>query len=454
MTGSEVSVARRIGRFLFAVPILLGVLGLVAGAPARAAAGEVIVLSATGPVESILAEYLEQGIARAGTDRANAVVIRIDTPGGRLDATERIVSALLDASIPTIVWVAPPGGRAASAGTFITLAGHVALMAPGTNIGAASPIDASGEDIPGTLGQKIKNDAIASIRAIAEARGRNADWAAATVAEAKSSPASEALSQGAIDGLAPDLDAVLAFAHGRQVSVRGATVTIDTAEASIVDLPMNPGQAAFRLLFDPNIAFILFMLGFYGLLLELVHPNLVSGVVGGLALILAFIGFGSLPVNVAGLLLVGLAIVLFILELTVTSHGLLTIAGIVCFVLGASALYTAPGTPTGPPIVVDVRVIVAFSVLTGGFMLAVLGLLTRSRRRSARFGAEARSTVLVDGAAGDVRSALRPVGIVYAAGEEWTARTSDDRPLDTGTRIRVIGQDGLTLIVEPTEAPG
>ncbi|MBA2373000.1 MAG: nodulation protein NfeD, partial [Chloroflexi bacterium] len=182
--------ARRIGRFLFAVPILLGVLGLVAGAPARAAAGEVIVLSATGPVESILAEYLEQGIVRAGTDRANAVVIRIDTPGGRLDATERIVSALLDAPIPTIVWVAPPGARAASAGTFITLAGHVALMAPGTNIGAASPIDASGEDIPGTLGQKIKNDAIASIRAIAEARGRNADWAAATVAEAKSSPAS------------------------------------------------------------------------------------------------------------------------------------------------------------------------------------------------------------------------------------------------------------------------
>lgn len=202
-------------RRLFATLTLLG-LFLVAGATAGRAAGrDVVVLPATGVVDSVLAGYLEDGIAGAARDGAAAVVIRLNTPGGSLDATQRITSALLEAPVPVIVWVSPAGGRAASAGTFITLAANLAFMAPGTNIGAASPVDSSGGDIPGTLGEKVRNDAIANITAIAQARGRNVEWAVATVRDAKSSPAAEAVAVGAVDGIAETLDGVLAAASGR-----------------------------------------------------------------------------------------------------------------------------------------------------------------------------------------------------------------------------------------------
>ena len=304
-----------------------------------------MVLTATGIVDNVMAGYLAEGVAHAERDGAAAVVIELNTPGGSLDATQRIVSTLLEAPLPTIVWVTPSGARAASAGTFITLAGHIALMAPGTNIGAATPVGGGGEDIEGDLGQKVLNDAVASIRSIAETRGRNADWAEQTVRDARSSPASEALAVGAIDGIAGSIDEVLAFADGRTVTVNGQPETLDLAGATVEELAMNPFQQFLHLLSDPNIAFILFTIGFYGLLFELQNPNFVTGILGALAIILAFIGFGSLPLNVAGLLLIVLAIVLFVLELTVTSHGLLGLGGIVCFALGASALYTAARGP-------------------------------------------------------------------------------------------------------------
>ena len=338
-------------------------------------------LPTTGIVDNVMAGYIAEGIARAERDGARAVVIQLNTPGGSLDATQRIVSSILDAPLPTIVWVAPAGSRAASAGTFITLASHVALMAPGTNIGAATPVGGQGEDIEGALGDKVLNDAIASIRSIAETRERNQDWAEATVRDARSSPATEALAEGAIDGIAGSIDDVLAFAEGRVVSVRGVTTTIATADAEAVELEMNVAQQLLHLLSDPNIAFILFTIGFYGLIFELQSPNFVTGILGAIAIVLAFIGFGSLPLNVGGILLIVLAIILFVLEFNVTSHGLLTIGGIVCFVLGASALYTEPGGPTGPVIAVDPRVIAALTVTTAGYMLFILFVVVRWRRR-------------------------------------------------------------------------
>ncbi|MGH2475113.1 MAG: NfeD family protein, partial [Candidatus Limnocylindrales bacterium] len=318
--------SRRVARFALALPLLAGVLSLISSVdvgaqtatpPPAASERTVVVLPASGIVDSVLAGYLDGGITQAQRDGAAAVVIRLNTPGGSLDATQRIVSSVLEAPLPVIVWVAPSGARAASAGTFITLAGHVAVMAPGTNIGAASPVGGSGEDIEGTLGQKVLNDAIASIRSIAETRGRNVEWAEATVRDARSSPASEALAEGAIDGLAGSIDEVVAFADGREVTVRGDSVTIATAGAQVSELEMNPAQQLLHLLSDPNIAFILFTIGFYGLLYEVISPNFVTGIIGALAIILAFIGFGSLPLNVAGLLLIGLSVVLFVLELTV-----------------------------------------------------------------------------------------------------------------------------------------
>jgi len=442
-------VTRHIGRSLLALPLLLGVVWLLGYGAARAAGGSVIVLPATGVVDNVVAGYLQEGIAAAARDGASAVVIRLNTPGGSLDATQKIVSALLEAPLPTIVWVAPSGARAASAGTFITLAGHVAVMASGTNIGAASPISGSGEDIEGTLGRKVLNDAIASIRSIAEARGRNVDWAEETVRDARSSAASEAVAVGAVDGIADSIEAVLAFADGRTVTVAGQSRTLALAGATVEELPMNPFQEVLHLLSDPNIAFILFIIGFYGLLFELQSPNFVTGILGALAIVLAFIGFGSLPLNVGGLLLILLAMVLFGLELTVTGHGLLGAGGLIIFALGASALFTQPGDPFEPLASVAAPVIVTTTVTAGLFLGLVVWAAVRSRGMASPDGIVGSSFALPVGAPGVVRRAIQPLGSVHAAGEEWSARTADGRPLERGVPVRVVATDGLTVIVEP-----
>ncbi len=442
-------VFRHLARSLLVLPLLLGVIGILAGSPTQAATGTVVVLPATGVVDNVLAGYLEEGIAVAARDRASAVIVRLNTPGGSLDATQRIVSTLLEAPLPTIVWVAPSGARAASAGTFITLAGHVALMASGTNIGAASPISGSGEDIEGTLGRKVLNDAIANIRSIAEARGRNADWAEETVRDARSSAASEAVSVGAVDGIADSIDAVIAFADGRTVTVAGRAQTIAMAGTSPVELPMNPFQELLHLLSDPNIAFILFTIGFYGLLFELQNPNFVTGILGALAIVLAFIGFGSLPLNVGGLLLILLALVLFGLELSVTSHGLLGVGGLICFALGASALFTQPGDPFEPLASVAGPVIVTTTVTAGLLLALIVWAAVRSRGMASPAGVVGSSFAIQPGVAGVVRRAIEPLGSVYVAGEEWSARTADGRSLERGVPVRVIATDGLTIIVEP-----
>ena len=440
---------RHIGRALFALPLVLGVIGLLGGGSVRAAGETVIVLPATGVVDNVLAGYLQEGIAIASRRGAAAVVIQLNTPGGSLDATQKIVSALLDAPLPTIVWVAPSGARAASAGTFITLAGHVAVMASGTNIGAASPISGSGQDIEGTLGKKVLNDAIANIRSIAEARGRNVQWAEETVRDARSSAASEAVAVGAVDGIADSIEAVLAFADGRTVTVAGKSQTLALAGASPEELPMNPFQEVLHLLSDPNIAFILFTIGFYGLLFELQNPNFVTGILGALAIVLAFIGFGSLPLNAGGLILIVLAMVLFGLELTVTSHGLLGVGGLIIFALGASALFTQPGDPFEPLASVASPVIVTTTVTAGLFLVLIVWAAIRSRGMASPSGVVGSSFALAPGIKGVVRRAIEPVGSIYAAGEEWSARTSDGRALERGTPVLVVATVGLTVIVEP-----
>ncbi len=439
---------RRIARSLFVVPLALGLLGVAA--PASASGPRVVVLPATGVVDNVLAGYLAEGVAAAESSGAAAVIIQLNTPGGSLDATQKIVSTLLGARVPVVVWVAPAGGRAASAGTFITLAAHLAFMAPGTNIGAASPIDSSGGDIEGTLGKKVLNDAIASITSIAEARGRPVDWAVATVEEAKSSPASEAVSVGAVDGVADTLEEVMAQATGRALIIDGTERTLDLVGATADELAMNPFQAFLHLLSDPNIAFLLFTVGFYGLFFELQNPNFVTGILGGLAIILAFIGFGSLPLNVAGLLLIALAIVLFVLEPTVTSHGLLTVAGLISFILGASALFTAPGDPTGPFVEVAGPLIATMAVTTAAFMGLIAWSAVRSRRMSTTPGLVGGTAGgLAIGTAGIVRSPLNPSGSIYANGEDWSARTAGTGTLQRGQAVHVVGVDGLTAIVEP-----
>ncbi len=445
----------RLARTAPALPALIGLLSLLllAGCATSSTdrSGSIVVLPASGTVDAVMAGYLETGIDRAADDGAVAAMIQLDTLGGSLEATQDIVATLLDPRLPVIVWVGPAGAKAASAGTFITLSANLAYMAAGTNIGAASPVGSGGEDIGGTLGEKVKNDAIASMTAISEERGRDVAAAVATVADAKSYPVSEAVSLGIVDGQADTREEVRAAADGQVVEVGGTTLTLELTDAPFVELPMNPFQSLLHLLSDPNIAFILFTIGFYGLLFELQSPNFVTGILGALAIVLAFIGFGSLPLNLAGLILIGLGLLLLALEPTVISHGLLTIGGIVCIVLGGFALYTEPGTPTAPDSSVATPVLVSVAATLGGLMTLVTIAAIRSRRMVATPGTV--GVPIAPGSKGEVRRPLDPIGSIYLAGEEWTARTADEQALPRGAPVRVTRFDGLTAIVELDPSP-
>lgn len=428
----------------------MGVLALLVGSTQAQSDQRVVVLPTTGVVDQVMAGYLRDGIAAAAAGGAAAVVIELDTPGGSLEATRDIVQAQLSAELPVFVWVGPAGSRAASAGTFLTLAAHVAAMAPATNIGAATPISGDGSDIPDDLGDKVLADTIATITAIAEERGRPVDWAVSTVEDAASYTVDQALAAGAIDLKASSIEDLLVQADGRTVQVAGQPVVLDTSGARVERVDMNPLQGFLHLLSDPNIAFILFTLGFYGLFFELQNPNWVTGILGAFAIILAFIGFGSLPLNIAGLLLVGLALLLFLLEMTITSHGLLAVGGLVAFALGASAFYTEPGDPLAPAVAVAWPIIAVMTGLTALVIGGLVVLVLRNRRAPQLvMGASHITGPLVPlGTPASVRRDLLPEGSIYGAGEEWTARASDGSRLARGTPVRVVGHDGLTVIVE------
>jgi len=429
--------------------IVIAALGwLLIASGARAASRTVVVLPTTGIVDEGMANYLADGISRAAADGDAAVVIKLNTPGGSLLATQSITGAMIDARIPIIVWVAPSGGFAASAGTFITLAGNLSYMAPGTSIGAASPVGPQGEDITGTEGQKTMNIAIKMISSIADARHRPLDWAVSTVQNAKAYTVTEAIAAGAVDGQAATIDEVLALANGKSVKTGAGDVTLDLAGATTTDQPMSPFLAFIRLLSDPTIAFLLLSSGSVGLLAELWSPNFVTGILGGIAIILAFIGLGALPLNVGGLLLVILAFVLFGLELTVTSHGLLGVGGVICLALGASALFTGPVDPFGPAVRVALPVIITSTATAAILMALVVYGALRSRGMAAPVGMAGTAAAVPPGSLGVVRRPLEPIGSVYAGGEEWSARSADSRPIRRDTPVRIVARDGLTLVVE------
>ena len=419
---------------------------LLLASSVHAAGPEVVVLPTTGIVDDSMAKYLADNIAGAEQRGAAAVVIKLNTPGGALTSTNDIVGTLLESRVPIIVWVAPAGGFAASAGTFITLASNIALMAPGTRIGAASPINGDGTDIEGTLGQKILNDSIAEITSIARERGRNVDWAVSAVRDAKSSPVDEAVSLGVVNGTASTIDEVIGFANGRTVKTAAGDVTLDLTGATLTEQTMNPFLSFIRLLSDPTIVALLFSTGSIGLLAELYSPNFVTGILGTLMILLALIGLGTLPLNVGGLLLILFGLVLFGLELTVTSHGLLGFGGVVCLALGLSALFTGPADPFEPLVRVAPPVIAAIS----GTAAVLVALVVFGAIRSRRVGlAVPIGSSVSPGAVGQVRSPLAPLGSVIANGEEWSARSASGQPLERGTPIRVTKVEGLTLTVEP-----
>jgi membrane-bound serine protease (ClpP class) len=402
----------------------------------------------------VMADYVSGAIKQAERDRAAAVILRLDTLGGSQSAMNRI-DAALHSSIPTIVWVGPAGAKAASAGTFITLSANLAFMAESTNIGAAAPVAAGGGDIASTYGQteadKVMNDAVASIRSIAQERHPQAvEWAVSTVQQAKSYTAREALAAGAIDGIAGSLDDVLDQADGRTVTTSAGSVAVHTKGAAVITTNESMVQGFLHALDDPNLAFILLVVGLLCIALELFQPTLVVGLIGAVSLALSFYGFGSLPLNLLGVVLVVIGISMLILEPSIPSHGLLTVGGLALFVVGAIAFYGAPG-PYLPTVGVAWPIIVVMASAAAAYGLVIVGTVMRVRRQPLLEGAGIVGTDSLVGEVGEVRADMDPMGTVYVGLESWTARTKDGKPAGRNAKVRVVAQEGLVLIVEPVD---
>jgi len=408
-------------------------------APVTIGADTVInVYQVEGIINPVVVEYMTDSIRRAEEAKAVAVIFQLDTPGGLVDSTREIVKALLNANVPTVVYVAPSGARAASAGTFITMAGHVAAMAPGTNIGAAHPVSGEGKDIEGDMRQKAENDLAAFARSIAEKRRRNAEWAEKAVRESVAVTEVEAREQRVIDVIAEDIPDLVKQLDGRQVILVQGTVTLHTAGATVRVQQMTWRQRLLAVLSHPQIALMLLSLGSIGLLVELYNPGLIfPGVVGALALLLAFYSLQTLPINYTGLLLIGLGMVMFILELKVTSFGMLILGGIVAMSLGALMLIDSPEEYLRMPLSTIVLVVGT----TAGLFLFVVGAAVRSVGRKPVSGREG-----MLGAVGTVRGRIDPTGTVFVHGTLWSARSTS--PLEVSETVRVIGIEGMRLTVE------
>lgn len=450
------------------VPLVsLGIVlvSFLADVPAPAAEakqpGAAVVLTIDGAIGPATADYVERGIAIAREKDARLVVLRMDTPGGLDTAMRDIIRAIIGAPMPVATWVAPSGARAASAGTYILYASPVAAMAPGTNLGAATPIQVGGLPTPGGapeepgkkngkkksggaggkpgLEEKILNDAAAYIRSLAELRGRNADWAESAVRKAASLPATDAAKQNVVDFIAADLPTLLAKADGRKVIVNGRTVTVASKGLTTEEIPPDWRDRLLSVITDPNVAYILMLLGVYGLVFEFLSPGAIApGVLGGISLLLALYALNVLPVNYAGLGLVILGIALMAAEAAMPSFGILGIGGTAAFVIGSVILFN-----TGSPVFeLSWAVIADVALSTLVFFLLVVAFAIRAWRRRVVSGAEQ-----LVGSPAEVVEWTGRKGTVRAHGELWQARAS--RRLRRGQQVRISALEGLTLEVEP-----
>ncbi len=407
----------------------------------------VLVMTAEGPVSSAMAEYLKRSIRLAEQRGADLLVFQLNTPGGSVDLMQAMVQTILESEVPVVVYIYPRGAMAGSAGTVITLAGHAAAMAPGTAIGAASPITAEGQDLPETAQAKAKNILKATVRSLAERRPAEAvRLAEATIESAEAVSASEALEIGLIDFIATDVDDLLAQLDGFSVVVKGEERTLQTANAQVEEVRSTFIEQLLAVLTNPNIVFLLLTIGVQAILIELSSPGgWIAGFIGVVCLALAIYGLGILPVNWFGLVFLAIAFVLFVLDINAPTHGALTVAGIGSLIVGALVLFNSPSVPAFQR--VSVPLVVGTSIATGLFFLAVVGYALRAQKAPVRTGIES-----LVGRTGVVRTALEPVGTVQVGSELWTASTQEGKEtLPRGTKIRVVGVEGLRLIVAKAE---
>jgi membrane-bound serine protease (ClpP class) len=427
----------RQGRTL--IPLLL--LGLSLLFPVSGKAGEgafVSVVRIEGIISASTSEFMISAIHQAQREGAEALVIELDTPGGLDISMREILKEMLGSPTPIVVYVSPSGARAASAGVFITIAAHVAAMAPGTNIGAAHPVSMGGEKMDKEMTKKVVNDAAAYLRSISEQRGRNAKWAEEAVRRSVSATEKEALNLRIIDLVSPSLEDLLSKIDGRTVKTPKGTVTLHTKGVEIKRLEMSFRDKVLKVISDPTIAYIFLILGFYGLFFELSNPgSILPGIVGGIFLILAFFAFQSLPVNYAGLLLILFAMILFLAEVKVMSHGLLTTGGIISMILGSLMLVDSPI----PSLRISRTVILAAVLVTTGFFVFVVTKGLHIQMKKPTTGREG-----LVGEVGVVRARIDPEGQIAVRGEIWTAFC--DEAVEAGEKVRVLEVVGLKVKVE------
>lgn len=397
----------------------------------------VYLITIDAPITPVVAEYITKSIDKATKQNAEALLIQLNTPGGLVDSTNHIVMKIMSSSIPVVVYVAPSGGRAASAGVFITLSAHIAAMAPTTHIGAASPVQMEGK-MDETMAKKVTNDLAAMIRGIAEKRGRNAKWAEDAVRKSVSITETEALKNNVIDLIAPDIDTLVKQIDGRTVDVVIGTRTLKTAGATVKELPMGFRYKLLGIISNPNIAYILMILGFYGLYFELSNPGAIfPGVAGAICLILAFYALQTLPINYAGLMLIILAIGLFIAEAFITSHGVLGVGGAVAMLFGSLMLIDSPE----PSLQISWAVILPVVAASALLFIVTVTVAVRAHRSRVDTGKEG-----LIGKEAEAKTDIGADGQVFLRGEYWNARS--DEPIAKGEKVMVVAVDGLRLKVK------
>ncbi|MGN6735645.1 MAG: NfeD family protein [Candidatus Binatia bacterium] len=402
-----------------------------------AAAPHVDLISIDGTINPAVDDFIRESIGRAKAGGAKALIIELDTPGGLLNSTRTIVKEMLGAEVPLIVYVAPSGAGAGSAGVFITMAAHIAAMAPGTKIGAAHPVAGAGQEVKGVMGEKIENFTASFSESIAQKRGRNTEWAIQAVRKSVAITEKEALKKNVIDIVARDVDDLLRQANGRKVDINGKDVVLSVKDARVVRHEMSLKQRVLNTIADPNIAYILMMAGFLGLYMEFAHPGVFfPGIAGAICLLLAFASIQVLPINYTGLALILLGVGLLVGEAFFPNFGVLGIGGIVSLALGSLLLFYTPSSVFG----VDRSIVFTAVGTVGSFVLAISYLVFRSQKATPAVGKEG-----LIGQIGEVRGKLAPSGRIFVHGENWSAQA--DGPIDVGEKVRVVGYDGMQLKV-------
>jgi membrane-bound serine protease (ClpP class) len=432
---------------------------LVPAAPARAAGPHVLVATLKGVINPITDSYISKAVDRAAAGGASTLIIQMDTPGGLDTSMRAIIKKILAAPMPIVVFVSPSGARAASAGLYITEAADIAVMAPGTNIGSAHPVSIGGSNpaaspaaspsasggtstVPDIESQKIENDAAAYIRALATLHHRNADWAEKAVRQSINAPADDAVTLGVVDFESRDLDTLLQDLDGRVVDKGGHTYTLQTARAGIERYDMSGFDQFLQAVADPNLVYLLFLLAIIGIGFWVTHPGMfLPGVIGVIAGVLAALSLFDLPINIAGVLLILIAVVLFVIDLKAVTHGVLTTGGIVAMTLGGLLLINTSFLAEG----VNIPLLIITVLVIAGIFLFILRKLVEARRRPYEAGEES-----MIGSLATVREPLNPSGMVFTNGALWQA-TSTGGLVEPGTQVRVVAVDGLRLRVEPVQ---